>query len=95
MAVYYDLPHEFEELKRDINRSIAINELGYFKEASVMRMYGSLKLVISDIKGRNYANDVQIYERIFLDQQAPERWLPQVTELVEKYISEISEWTIL
>ena len=38
MAVYYDLPHEFEELKRDINRSIAAHDLGYFKEAVVMRM---------------------------------------------------------
>jgi hypothetical protein len=88
MAVYYDLPHELEELKRDINRSIAINELGYFKEALLMRMYGILKLAISDITGRNYANDVQIYERILFDQKDPERWVPQVTELVEKYIKQ-------
>lgn len=86
MALYYNIPNDLEKLKQDTMRAASNHNTQEWKEAIVVKMYGSLKIVIDGIIGRDYSGCSDAYfEGILFDPKTPEIWETQVNGLINKY----------
>ncbi len=85
MALYYNIPAQLEQLIQDTKRAASVRNIEEFKEALVVNMNESLKIVIDGNIGRDYSATSTVFKRILFDPKTPEKWETQVSALIDKY----------